>query len=378
MTVAPPPGPARAYAVIAAFAAELVERGVTELVVSPGSRSTPLTVTLDAHPGLRTWIHLDERVAGFFALGQGRATGRPAVLVCTSGTAAANYLPAVIEAHHAGVPLVVCSADRPPELRGGWGSSQTIDQVGLYGPTTRWAVDLPVAGEWTPEAARATAARAVAAATGPDPGPVHLNWPLREPLEPPGAVPVVDARPRPAATVGPPPLDEATRRLCDELVGVGRGVVVAGPSPGEGLAAEHRTATAVVRAAAAVGWPVLADPLTQMRGAASDADPVVAHADLLLRHEALASLAPELVVLVGHPPVTKPVRLWLERHRPARVVAVDPARRWPDPSFTTTDRVGAHPRVVAAHLEAATAGPADPSWLATWRRADAVAADVVV
>ena len=116
------------YDVIAAFAAGLVERGVVDVVISPGSRSTPLSVTLHAQPGLTTWIQLDERSAGFFALGQAKATGRPSVLVCTSGTAAANYLPAVVEAHHAGVPLIVCTADRPPELRD-WGAGQTLSLI---------------------------------------------------------------------------------------------------------------------------------------------------------------------------------------------------------------------------------------------------------
>ncbi|MYD05633.1 MAG: 2-succinyl-5-enolpyruvyl-6-hydroxy-3-cyclohexene-1-carboxylate synthase, partial [Acidimicrobiaceae bacterium] len=184
------------YDTVASFAAGLVEQGVTDVVISPGSRSTPLALTLHAQPRLRTWIQLDERSAGFFALGQARRTGRPSVLVSTSGTAAANYLPAVIEAHHAGVPMIVCTADRPPELRD-WGSPQTIDQVKIYGAATRWAADLAVAGEWTPTQGRLIAHRAVVSATGIDPGPVHLNWPLREPLEPIAAVPVVDA-PAPA------------------------------------------------------------------------------------------------------------------------------------------------------------------------------------
>ena len=135
------------YRTVAAFAARLAALGVADAVISPGSRSTPLTLCFDAQPGMRTWIQLDERSAGFFALGLGRATGRPAVLVCTSGTAAANYLPAVVEASHAGIPMIVCTADRPPELRGrgrGWGSHQTIDQVGLYGTAVRWSIDLPV------------------------------------------------------------------------------------------------------------------------------------------------------------------------------------------------------------------------------------------
>ncbi|MYE64940.1 MAG: hypothetical protein F4231_03335, partial [Acidimicrobiaceae bacterium] len=186
------------YDVVAAFAARLASLGVTDAVISPGSRSGPLALCFHAQPRIRTWIQLDERAAGFFALGLGRATGRPAVLVCTSGTAAANYLPAVVEASHAGVPVVVCTADRPPELRG-WGSPQTIDQVGLYGTAARWSVDLPVPGEAGVtagvDAAIGWAETAVELASGSDPGPVHLNWPLREPLEPLGAVPVPASEP---------------------------------------------------------------------------------------------------------------------------------------------------------------------------------------
>ena len=176
------------YDVVAAFAARLASLGVTDAVVSPGSRSTPLTLCFGAQPRISAWIQLDERSGGFFALGLGRATGRPAVLVCTSGTAAANYLPAVVEASHAGIGLIVCTADRPPELRG-WGSPQTIDQVGLYGTAVRWSIDLPVPEEADVVAAAGWADTAVALASGADPGPVHLNWPLREPLEPASTVP---------------------------------------------------------------------------------------------------------------------------------------------------------------------------------------------
>lgn len=172
-----------AYEAVSAFAQGLAEEGVTEVVISPGSRSTALALCLHAHPRLRTWIQIDERSAAFFALGQAKCTGRPSVLVCTSGTAAANYLPVVVEANHSGLPMIVCTADRPPEVRG-WGAPQTIDQVGIYGSNTRWAIDLPVAGDMTTAQARLMATRAVETATGRNPGPVHLNWPLREPLEP--------------------------------------------------------------------------------------------------------------------------------------------------------------------------------------------------
>ena len=247
------------YDTVAAFAARLAALGVTDAVISPGSRSTPLTLCLDAQPGLNTWVQLDERAAGFFALGLGRATGRPAVLVCTSGTAAANYLPSVVEASHAGIPMIVCTADRPPELRG-WGSPQTIDQVGLYGTAARWSIDLPVPEEADGAASAGWADAALARASGSDPGPVHLNWPFREPLEPASAVPVPAGSSAAAAggpmgeNGGPDPSSEMAD-LAEIVAGHERGVVVAGPWPGGGLERELRWAAAARRFAAWAGWP---------------------------------------------------------------------------------------------------------------------------
>src|SRR5436305_7542518 len=195
-----------AYLGLRAFADELARCGVTHACTSPGSRSTPLVLTLAREPRLRTTSHLDERSGAFFALGLAKATRRPAVLACTSGTAAAEYAPAVIEAHEAGVPLVVLTADRPPELRE-VGAGQTIDQVKLYGGAVRWFFEVGAGHEATVERTRwmrSLACRAVATASGAAgarPGPVHLNWPLREPLVPPAAL-AADPPPGPAG--GPP------------------------------------------------------------------------------------------------------------------------------------------------------------------------------
>ncbi len=376
-----------AYATVAAFAARLAALGVTDAVVSPGSRSAPLALCL--HARLRTWVQIDERSAGFFALGLGRATGRPAVLVCTSGTAAANYLPAVVEAHHGGVPLIACTADRPPERRG-WGEPQTIDQVGLYRPAGRWDCDLPVPDRSTVAAAPGWAETAFAAAAGPDPGPVHLNWPFREPLEPAAAGPWLSedseapgadrdagasevsgadrdagdseapdsGRPgSPHADSARPPAGPEHRELAELITSCDRGVVVAGPWPAGGLDAERAWAGAAAGLAARAGWPLIGEPIAHVRGLSRTGACVVTAADHLLSDETLGDeMRPDAVVMVGRTPTTKPVRLWLERTRPDHVVLIDPEGRWGRADFAL--RLTGH---VSAPVDRLALGPAaDP------------------
>jgi 2-succinyl-5-enolpyruvyl-6-hydroxy-3-cyclohexene-1-carboxylate synthase len=171
------------YLLLRAFADELARCGVAGACTSPGSRSTPLVLSLVREERLPCWSHVDERCGAFFGLGVAKATGRPVALACTSGTAAANYLPAVVEAYEARVPLVVLTADRPPELRG-VGAGQAIDQVKLYGDAVKWFFEVGSHAA-TPERlrwVRQLACRAVWTAAGGRPGPVHLNFPLREPL----------------------------------------------------------------------------------------------------------------------------------------------------------------------------------------------------
>ncbi len=396
------------YDAVAAFAAGLVEHGVTDVVISPGSRSTALALTLHAQPMLRTWIQLDERSAGFFALGQARRTGRPSVLVCTSGTAAANYLPAIIEAHHAGVPMIVCTADRPPELRD-WGSHQTIDQIKIYGVTTRWAADLAVAGDWTPTQGHLVAHRAVASATGINPGPVHLNWPMREPLEPVGAVPVVETSgsvpPRldggspDSPILGAPVTPGESNTLGDGTLGAPatpgegnapgrstplaalksyeRGVIIVGPDAARGIEAQNVVVAAVMELSAATAWPVIGEPIAGTRRARGDsAGTVIANADHLLRHSEVGEeLCPDVVVRLGGIPTTKPVRLWLEAHRPTHVVLIDPANRWNDPSFVVTRHLAADP--VAVLTEAAGAVRQGSAWCERWKELDLIADRVI-
>ena len=183
------------------FVDELARGGLQAVVIAPGSRSTPLTLAFAAHPAIRHYLHLDERSAAFFALGLALATTRPVALLCTSGTAGANYFPAIIEARMSQVPLLVLTSDRPPELRHS-GANQTIDQVKLYGDQVLWGVDVALPEADAPAVAlrnlRTLAARALATAAGLPPGPVHLNFPFRKPLEP--ALPHTPA----FAPAGPP------------------------------------------------------------------------------------------------------------------------------------------------------------------------------
>ncbi len=365
------------YAYVGAFFAELARSGVERVCVSPGSRSAPLAISAARTPGLEVIPILDERSAGFFALGLARQSGRPVALVCTSGTAASNYLPAVTEAHHARVPLLVLTADRPPELRE-WGAGQTIDQIGLYGGSVRRFVEVPVpvAGDALLRHARALAARAVGDATASPAGPVHLNWPFREPLDPPRATTREGARTvdTPASTpirvtqaiASARPEDIAA--LADLVRERPRGLIACGP-----LAPSTERDRVIVEFARAAGWPILADPTSGLRRGAHVPDaPLVAHSELWLRDAALGrSLAPDVVLRLGDAPVSKALRLFVEATRPAEVVLVDEAGGWADPSHLATRVM----RAETAMLLRAVRGqlPVEPRrspWLDAWLGAD--------
>ncbi|HEY5142502.1 MAG TPA: 2-succinyl-5-enolpyruvyl-6-hydroxy-3-cyclohexene-1-carboxylic-acid synthase, partial [Solirubrobacteraceae bacterium] len=227
------------YLLLRALCDELARCGVAAAVTSPGSRSTPLVLSLARDGGFPCHSQIDERSAGFFALGIAKATGRPAVLACTSGTAAANYLPAVIEAHEARVPLIVLTADRPPELRD-TGAGQTIDQLKLYGDAVSLFAEVGV-DRATPQTLRwirALACRAVWTAVGERPGPVHLNLPLREPLvldaplpaDEPGGGGRPDGRPWVARALRADDAAAGAQVLAPVVAAAGRGVVVLGRS----------------------------------------------------------------------------------------------------------------------------------------------------
>ncbi len=364
------------YDPIAQFAATLAAHGVSDIVISPGSRSTPLALAFHARTDLRTWIQHDERAAAYFALGQARATGTPSVLICTSGTAAANYLPAVVEAGHAAVPMIVCTADRPPELRS-WGAGQTIDQVGLYGTSVRWFADLPLPQDWSTGAAAMTAQRAFEEATGARRGPVHLNWPLREPLEPAGEVPVAEAT--------PPRIDShRTFVLAEDPLGdlteAEKGVVILGPDIAAGIRRQRDLADWILRFAESTAWPVFAEPITQLRRGHRHGEQYVmnAAAHLCNGHRVVDELVPEVVVRLGASPTTKSVRQWLERTRPANVVLIDPEQRWHDASFTTTEHHVVAPLSALGRARRLGVGARTRTdWLDRWWALDDIASTAV-
>ncbi len=368
-----------------AFADELVRAGVTDAVICPGSRSTPLALALRANPGLRTRVVLDERGAGFFALGLARASRRPVAVVVTSGTAAANLLPAVVEASLARVPLLLLTADRPAELRDR-GAPQTIDQAGLFGRHAKWFAEVPLldGASATRRHVRSLGGRAVATALAGPAGPVHLNWPFREPLIPEG-----DLRPhRASGGAGAPPFSEvvagartlaadALEVLAGRLAAAGRGLLIAGPQDDPDLPA------AVARLARATGFPVLADPLSGLRVGPHDRSHVLGRADLLVRAGPWRDAhLPDLVVRFGALPTSKPVLQLLEAAAPAQLV-VDGDGGWREPALLPTTFVHADGARTAEALADALGGPGGPSepgathaeagWLDGWLAADRAA-----
>ena len=314
----------------------LTHLGVTTAVVSPGSRSTPLTMAFASHPRIKAIPILDERSAGFFALGMAKASCQAIVLICTSGTAGANYFPAIIEAYESEIPLIVLTADRPPELRD-CASGQTIDQQKLFGRYVRSYVDLAL-----PEATfkqlrylRQVTAQAWHQCQWPIAGPVQLNCPFRDPLAP-LSVNGIDALStvidrhffQHFTAMGDFPFVMRAARLPAVLGQTERGLIIAGPAQPE---ADQIYCDAIATLSKTLGWPVLADGLSPLRNHGDLNSHVITTYDLLLRHSYHAkALAPEQVIQIGGLPTSKVLRQWLERIDPWRWI-IDISGRNKDP-----------------------------------------------
>ncbi len=387
------------YVLLRAFVDELARCGMRAACTSPGSRCAPLVLSLARERRISCYSHVDERCAGFFALGLAKASGAPVAVTCTSGTAAAELLAAAIEAREARVPLLLLTADRPAELREN-GAGQAIDQLKLFGDAAKWFVEVETSAadaaalRWI----RTLACRAFWTASEGRPGAVHLNFPLREPLVSDEPLPADDSgRPSGAPYVGRLASGTATRKLpgasgagdraLERLVelarGARRGVVVAGRH-------ERRSdlGAAAARFCEAAGWPLLADPLSgARRGPAA-----VAHYDALLRDQRFArEHEPDVVIRVGDLPVSKPLRAWLASAGAARQIALDAEGAWQDPASVLSDSLALEPAGALAALAGALADPAESpvaatesaqarerDWLGSWRSADERAAEAIL
>ncbi len=324
------------------FIDELARCGLEAVCIAPGSRSTPLVMACAENPRLRIYSHIDERSAAFFALGMAQASGRPVAVICSSGTATANFHPAVIEAKYAGVPLLILTADRPPELRGS-GANQTIDQIKMYGDHVLWSVDAALPEAEPPAVAvrslRTLACRAYALAGGLPAGPVHINFPFRKPLEPiqvPGDYGLLETPPF------APPLTRIERglvlptaaqieTLASIIAAHADGWIVCGPScPGGGFPA------AVAALARAAGYPILADPLSGVRFHPETAAVVTGGYDTFLMSGMPPTPAPAVVLRFGAVPTSRWLNEYLERIELAHRIHVRASGVWADDAHRTT------------------------------------------
>jgi 2-succinyl-5-enolpyruvyl-6-hydroxy-3-cyclohexene-1-carboxylate synthase len=357
-----------------ALVEELVRSGLDHACVSPGSRSSALALAIARERAVTTFVVTDERSAGFFALGMARELRRPVALLCTSGTAAANYLPAVVEASLSEVPLVVLTADRPAELRE-CRAPQTIDQVGLYGGHVRFAFDLdaPSPADDLDRFHRRIACRAVGAALGPTRGPVHLNVPIREPLfdseeerELDRAAAVTRDRPTTRVVASRAvPSERDLDALAGELDARERGIVVAGPTP-------HARPEVVAAFARHLEWPILADPVSGLRFGAHDRAYLADAYDVLLRDADFAARhRPDAILQLGALPASRALHRLLDAAPDATHVVIASSGTWPDPLHRATAVVHADADSFLPGLGARCRMRARSAWAAAWLEASA-------
>ncbi|MED4969299.1 2-succinyl-5-enolpyruvyl-6-hydroxy-3-cyclohexene-1-carboxylic-acid synthase [Parageobacillus toebii] len=366
---------------IAAFVDELAKIGVQDVVVSPGSRSTPLAIMMAEHPAMRVHINIDERSAAFFALGMAKAKRHPIALLCTSGTAVANYFPAVVEAYYSRVPLIVITADRPHELRD-VGAPQAIDQLNIYGRYAKWFVEMALPEKSTDmlRYARTMAARAAGVAIGAPAGPVHLNFPLREPL-----VPIVheetweqiEAKEPSYTTVIPGKMTigmEQIQELYNELSSAEKGLIVCGQID------QPAFAEAVTKLAEMLDFPILADPLSQLRSGTHAKEYIIDSYDAILKDETIAaSLVPDVVIRFGAMPVSKPLFLLLKRYPSIKQIVVDGEGGWREPTLMASYMVYCDEVEFCRRLiDIGASKQSKSQWSTTWKMINDIAKSVLL
>lgn len=365
---------------MATFVQGLEQAGVRDVVISPGSRSTPLAMTCAEYESINHWVNLDERSAAFFALGIAKEQRRPVALICTSGTAAANYYPAVVEAYYSRIPLVVLTADRPHELRD-VGAPQAIDQLNMYGGYVKWFHDLSLP-EGTPRMlnyANTTAKRAVQEALLGNHGPVHLNIPLREPLIPDFTLDnlwdTTTNHNGSTINIGSRRIEEADLELLvKKLQGYKQGIIVCGPQ----MDTNHGEAIAFL--AKRTGAPVLADPLSQLRAGKYDKEQIIEAYDAILKDEQIReTLQPEFIIRFGAMPVSKSYLKWLTSLDSPFHVIIEPEAGYREPAGVAVHPIFAGPSKFAIQLGERVEEPfVDEKWLSIWKSMNKTAKDLLL
>lgn len=362
------------------FVDELVQSGLTDVVISPGSRSTPLAMTIAEHPGLRQRVVIDERSAAFFALGMAKKKQHAVAIVCSSGTAAANYLPAVVEAYYSRVPLLVLTADRPHELRD-TGAPQAIDQIKMYGDYAKWfhEMALPEADERMLAYARGKASRAVNTANEDNPGPVHLNFPFREPLIPDFSLENLwgkrSGEPFYTKAEGKRRLEQTKlEKLSNKLQSFQKGLIVCGPQT------DQTFATAVTELAEAWQIPILADPLSQVRAGQHHKDLIIESYDAILRSESIREhLKPDFIIRFGAMPVSKPYLFYVKEHDSIPQLVVENTSGYREPAGNNTEMIYADAALLCKDLANIADGTAfDKDWLQTWQQMNQTAQNLLL
>ena len=361
------------------FVSELAAAGLQAVCIAPGSRSTPLTLAFARHPLIKHYLHLDERSAAFFALGLALATDRPVALVCTSGTAAAEFHGAIIEAYQSHIPLLVLTADRPHEVRYS-GANQTIDQVKMYGDHVLWSFDLSIPqanpAALTVRALKTLASRAYGVADGVVKGPVHLNFPFRQPLEPAAPpLPVITPLARPAVQIDRgliAPTAAQLEHLASIISGYERGLIICGPGcPGGAFPA------AVAQLATVSGYPLVTDPLSGVRfGEPVESGLVLGGYETYLQSGKLPWPKPDVVLRFGAVPTAKWLNSYVSAAAPAHFIHIRDNGIWADDSHLVTYFLQADSATVCAQLADALPARAASSWAAAWQQTEATCQEV--
>lgn len=363
---------------LAEFIQEMSSSGIEDVIISPGSRSTPLAMLIAEHPKLNYHINIDERSAAFFALGMAKQTRKPVALLCTSGTAAANYFPAIVEAKLARVPLIVLTADRPHELRE-IGAPQAIDQLHLYGRHVKWfaEVALPEIEKEMIDYVRITASRAISISKQAPAGPVHLNFPIREPL-----IPILD----------PSPFDDPNREssisviqgnsflrteemdnLCNRLQNIEKGLIVCGVM-------DHPSfVESILSLAEKLGYPIVADPLSQLRSGHFSGDLIIDSYDAILKElRNDDKIRPDIILRFGGMPVSKPLTQFMKKLRETDQYIIEDGNEWRDPIKAGTRMIYCEEATFCSELSKRLNKNSVSNWLTMWQDLNNIARNTII